>query len=142
MKKRIVSITLMLVLMITSISSSLVVNAALPEDNGSEIQPLYTYISDLGYDLSISGTTATCSSSLSGLSSVTKMKITMTLQKKNFLSWEDVESWTQIVLTRGTAFEKTRTGLSSGTYRLKVVFVVYSGTNSETATKYSSQRTC
>ena len=142
MKKRIVSIALMLVLMITSISSSLVVNAALPEDNGSEIQPMYTYISDLGYDLSISGTTATCSSSLSGLSSVTKMKITMTLQKKNFLSWEDVESWTQIVLTQDTVFTKQRTSLSSGTYRLKVVYVVYSGTNSETMTDYPPQVSC
>ncbi len=141
MKKRIISFALVLVILVSSFGGMFAASAALPEGEGT-VQPMYKYINMTSVGLHIDGTTATCTSSIDCYSGTTKIKTTLTLQKKkNLFSWEDVESWSQIVLAEETSFVKSRTGLASGSYRVKVVFLVYQGTNTETVTDYSLTRT-
>ncbi|MDE6425565.1 MAG: hypothetical protein K2K89_05460 [Ruminococcus sp.] len=102
--------------------------------------PAYSYISDCSSNLSISGTTATCKSSVTGYyDKTTKIVITQTLQKKNSSDkWEDVCSWNDTIYSFKGSLTNTKSSLSSGTYRLKTVATVYAGTEHETITKYST----
>ena len=110
-------------------------------ENGSAIQPMYDYTNKFSETLSISGGTATCKASLTGINgTTTKIVIKMTLQKKTLLWWSEVETWSATYNTYYGTLSKTAT-VKSGTYRVKAVYTVYSGSNSESITDYSSQKT-
>ncbi len=100
--------------------------------------PAYSYAYDCTSELSISGTTATCKSSVTGYSDkTTKIVINQTLQKKNSSGdWGYVYSWYETINDFKGSVTNTKSSLESGTYRLKTVFTVYAGTASETITKY------
>ncbi|MCM1316426.1 MAG: hypothetical protein NC235_15445 [Clostridiales bacterium] len=102
--------------------------------------PAYSYASNCSSNLSISGTTATCKSSVIGYyDKTTKIVITQTLQKKNSSgNWDDVCSWNDTIYSFKGSLTNTKSSLSSGTYRLKTVATVYAGTEHETITKYST----
>ncbi|MDE6678117.1 MAG: hypothetical protein K2K02_03655 [Ruminococcus sp.] len=102
--------------------------------------PAYSYTRECSSDLSISGTTATCKSSVIGYyNKTTKIVIKQTLQKKNSSDkWEDVCSWSDTIYSFKGSLTNTKSSLSSGTYRLKTVATVYAGTEHETITKYST----
>lgn len=143
MRKRIFAFVTALVMMLSLVSVSFA-EADLPErieiEQGSEIMPLYDYTSTYSTSLSISGGSATAKASIIGKSSVTKITIELTLQKKNLLWWKEVES--HIMTYYNTAAGPSLTkAVGSGTYRTKAVYTVYSGSNSETITDYSSQKT-
>ena len=111
-----------------------------PEFEEQEIQPFYNYTNDHSTSLSISSGKATCFSELLGNSSkATKIEITMTLQKKTLLWWSKVESWTTTVSGYYAALSKTAS-VGSGKYRVKAKFKVYGGSNSETITEYSVEK--
>jgi len=105
--------------------------------------PAYSYTYDCSSDLSISGTTATCKSSVTGYyNKTTEITILQTLQKKNSSGdWEYVCSWSSLIYNFCGSLTNTKSSLSSGTYRLKTVATVYAGTANETITKYSNEKT-
>lgn len=102
---------------------------------------LYTYSATS--TLTISGTKATCTSKVTGYSGeTTKIVIGQTLQKKTSSgTWSEVTSWSETVANYKASVTNTRSGLSSGTYRLKTIFTVYAGSDYEVLTKYSTEKT-
>lgn len=101
----------------------------------------YQYTSSASSTLTISGSTAYCESKLTGLSSVTSISGTQYLEKK-VLWWRDtVAEWN--ASTNGTrlSMSNSKSNISSGTYRLRTEFTVYSGSNSEPVEKISSEIT-
>lgn len=107
----------------------------------SEIAPAYEIASSVMSNLSISGITAYCTSDAYGIETVS-ITVEQTLQKQGFLwLWSDVKdaNWTTTVKMNTVAFDNTKSGLSSGKYRLKSVFTFtdkYGKT--ETITEYSA----
>lgn len=102
------------------------------------VSPAYVYAYDCVSELTISGSTATCTSSVVGISgTTTKIIIKQILQKKNSSGgWDDVCSWIDNSFSTNFTLTNYKYSLSSGTYRLKSEFTIYSGTSSETDTKY------
>lgn len=109
-------------------------------ENEPSIQPMYDYTRNYVENLSISNGTASCSATLTGINgTTTKIVIKMTLQKKTLLWWSEVETWSATYNTYNGTLSKTAS-VKSGTYRVKAVYTVYSGSNSESITDYSSQK--
>ena len=105
-----------------------------------EIQPYYSYTSNVNTLLSISGEKAMCSAILTGKSgTTTKVKITMTLEKKVLFWWSEKETWTQTFNSYSGTLSKTYSDAGSGTYRVSAEYVAYSGTKSETITDTSAE---
>lgn len=94
-------------------------------------------------NLAISGTTATCGSSYFDSVSVRSIKVVQSLEKHSFLwTWSTVGGeWTKTVTnTDILSFTNTKSGLASGTYRVKSVFTVtLNDGTSETVTVYSTE---
>ena len=131
MAKRVASLVLaMLMLFVGSVAVS--------ADDG-DIQPLLDYTSSATVNLVISNNTAYCASQLIGYSSTTKIKITMTLQKKSLLWWSEADSWSATYYGNTAAMSRD-CSVDSGTYRIKTVFVVYCGDDSETITVTTSEK--
>lgn len=94
--------------------------------------------------LSINGTKAVCESNTSGYDCVS-ITVTHTLQKYSgwFWAWDDVENTTseKTVNTNTVTLSTTKSGLESGTYRLKSTFSITSSSGSvETITIYSTEK--
>lgn len=95
--------------------------------------------------LSISGTKTMCESRAEGDDCVS-ITVTHTLQKYSgwFWIWDDVEDSTseKTVNTNTVTLSTTKSGLESGTYRLKSTFLLTSSSGSiETITIYSGEET-
>lgn len=95
--------------------------------------------------LAINQGTATCTSRTNGGDCI-QISVTQTLQKYSgwFWSWDDVPnaSWSKSVNLNSISLSNSKSGLSSGTYRLMSVFtLVNSSGQTETITVYSSERT-
>lgn len=107
------------------------------------VQPRYAYTTFASSKLTISGTTATCNSSARGLTGVNKIEATQYLEKKiSQDKWDTIDHWSTSV--NGFCLDEMtnkKTNLSSGTYRLRTVFVVYMGNDSESPEKISSEKT-
>ena len=140
--KRITSLALAAIL---ALNTSFVVSADPDPETPAEpgIIEEYQYTSSISSDLSISGNTATCRSTVIGYSNTaTRVEITQTLQKKSGNSWNFYTSWVKNYYTWYGILQTTKSGLSSGTYRLKTVARIYSGNNYETITFYSYTASC
>lgn len=111
--------------------------------SASEIMPFDLYTNSCSSTLTISGTTATCKSNALGYANVTtKIVMKQTLQKKtSSKTWSEVNSWNETDIGYKGSATNTQSNLSSGIYRLKTVFTVYAGSDYETITKYSSEKT-
>lgn len=127
MTKRIASLILAVLLLFTG-------SVAVCADSG--VQPIYDYTSSTSVNITISNDIACCTARLIGYSNVDKIKITMTLQKKGLLWWSEVDTWTATYYDTYTVISKN-CSVGSGKYRVKAVFVVYSGNDSETITSHS-----
>ncbi len=106
------------------------------------VTPYYLYTLSATSTLSISSSTATCTSELSSGSSVTKIVSKQYLEKKGLLgSWSTVTSgtWTKTIDTSYSLMINTKSNLGGGAYRLRTVFTVYSGSSSEEIEKISSK---
>lgn len=141
MLKKIVALTLCLILLC---GTGLVANAESVEDSTNStssigaIQPMYDYANLVSSTLSKSSGKALCNGQVIGYSGLTtKIKITLTLQKKTLLWWSTEEEWTTTVSSYQASLTKTQ-AVGSGKYRVKLAAVVYSGSNSENITVYSS----
>ena len=111
----------------------------------SSISPYYENAHDPVSDLDISGTTAYCSSSTNGVDTV-KITVEQTLERYSgwFWIWNNVDgaSWTKTVNMNTIRLSNTKSGLTSGTYRLKSVFMLTSSSGkTETITIYSAEKT-
>lgn len=105
----------------------------------------YENVLDASSTLSIVGQTAYCDSTCSGYSNVVRISATITLQKFwGLWLWNDVSGaeWTKSENGNYIGLSKTKSGLSTGTYRLKSVFTVTtSGGQTETITVFSPEKT-
>lgn len=139
MYKKLVALLSALVMIMSVTSANATSYAAvIPPDS-----PAYSYTNDCNVALSISGRKATCKSTLNGYyNTTTSIEITHTLQKKNSDNeWDDVDTWSTTINNFSGSLTSTKSSLSNGTYRVKTVFTVYSGTAHETITKYSKNKT-
>lgn len=140
MTRKMLSIVLAVIVSVTSLLSGNILAAYIPPD-----APQYSYISLCNSTLTISGNTATCKTSVTGnYNETTKIVITQTLQKQNSSGiWSDVSgtSWTTTIYNYVGSATNTKSGLSSGTYRLKSAIKVYVGNSYEPIVLYSQQKT-
>lgn len=93
----------------------------------SVAQPYYEITHEVNSELFINGTTATCRSSIIGFPSVTKICIEQYLQKQLVpLVWMtyDHAEWITTVYYDAFVKSNTKTGLTSGKYRLKSIFTL------------------
>lgn len=108
------------------------------------VQPYYEKTVDANSQLFINGTSASCQSSARGYSNVVKVSAEQILQKQGFLwTWStyDGAEWTKTNYTNILAMSNTKTGLSSGKYRLKTVFTLTDKNGkTETVTVYSDTK--
>lgn len=105
-----------------------------------EIQPCYSYTTNVNTLISTSGNKVDCTTTLRGKPNITtKVKITMTLEKKVLFWWSEKETWTQTFNSYNGTLSKTYIDADSGTYRISAEYVAYSGTKSETITDTSAE---
>lgn len=108
------------------------------------VQPYYENAREAKSELIINGTTATCESTLKGDPDVVKIVAEQYLQKQGFLwiwSTYDGAEWTKTVYSNTLTMSNTKTGLSSGKYRLKTIFTLTdSQGETETITVYSDEK--
>ncbi|MGN0333309.1 MAG: hypothetical protein ACI4D9_09885 [Lachnospiraceae bacterium] len=91
--------------------------------------------------LSISSGIATASCKVYGVAGeVTKISISMYLQKKSSDSYVTVCTWVGSKESNYFNFKKTQS-ISKGTYRVKAKITCYTGSTSETTTRYSTAKT-
>ena len=108
------------------------------------ISPAYEYADSVSSRLYISEQTATCRSDADGCN-VVSITVEQTLEKHSgwFWIWNSVDgaSWTKTVNLNSISMSNTKSGLSSGTYRLKSVFTLTSSSGkTETITVYSDEK--
>ena len=99
----------------------------------------YLYTNYCSSKLTISSLNATCKSELKGYSgTTTKIEVTQTLQVKNGAQWRKCESWSATYYGYYCYYTNSRSVYSGNQYRVKSEFKVYSGSNYENITVYSS----
>ena len=108
---------------------------------GDTASPLYDIAASTFSALGITGTTAQCISQAEGINTV-KITVVQTLQKYSgwFWIWNDVDgaTWTKTENYSSISFTNTKSGLSSGKYRVKSVFTLTDKNGkTETLTIYS-----
>jgi len=140
MMRKMLSIVVAVIISVTSLLSGNILAAYIPPDS-----PQYDYTCSCVSELKVSGTTATCRSEAVGyINKTTQIVITQTLQKQNSSGiWTDVSgaTWTSTINNYVGSATNTKSGLSSGTYRLKSAFKVYVGNSYEPIVKYSQSKT-
>jgi len=101
----------------------------------------YLYTNACFSTLSVSGSTATCNSSLRGYYGLTtKIEVTQTLQVRDGNQWRQSKTWTATYYSHNCDLENTKTVYSGNTYRVKSEFKVYAGSNYETVYSYSTSQ--
>lgn len=144
MKKRIISILLCACMLVTCILP-VMSNAEESSSGNSQIMPRLTYIvtatTGLIADSNANSLQALCN--LQGQPTVTKLYVKYTFQKKGFLglSWSDEYTGTYSVSGDDILIlDRTFTGFSNGTYRLKAEYSAYYYDQCETITVYSAEK--
>lgn len=132
------------ILAILLLCFSLPVEASASTVTLAVVQPYYENANDARLEFSISGTTATFKSRVKGNSDVVKITAEQYLQKQGFLwiwSTYDGAEWTKTVYSNTLTMSNTKTGLSSGKYRLKTIFTLTDKQGeTETITVYSDEK--
>lgn len=119
-------------------------NSERANHSDSFVQPYYEMANTANSKLTVIGTTAVCESTLRGDTNVVKITAEQYLQKQGFLwiwSTYDGAEWTKTVYSNVLAMSNTKTGLSSGKYRLKTIFTLTDKNGKvETVTVYSEKK--
>ena len=140
--KKMIAVVLSFVISCIAFNSSAYAEELEPALEG-EIISEYANASNVSSSLSISSSTAECRSICIGYSYVTQISVTQTLQKFwGMWIWNDVDgaSWQRTSTTNEVDISTSKSGLSSGTYRLKSVFTLRTQNGqTETITIYSSE---
>lgn len=127
MKRKVIAILL-------AISALFSVGTSVYAYGGENVaSPFYLYASSVESYLTISSYTAYCESTITGDSTVTQIYATLYLEKKNGGKWEVVRNctWSDSIKGKSLTISKSKDNLDSGTYRVKIVGTVYSGSKSE-----------
>ena len=135
MKKAVIAIVL---------SLSVLFSAGIPVcayGGGNIAFPYYLYTGSAKSNLAILSSTAYCKSEIKGDSTVTKIYATQYLEKKNGNKWDIVDYWSDSVNGSSLTMSNSKDNLGSGTYHLRTVATVYSGSNSEPVVKTSIEVT-
>ena len=140
--KRIMAMVLSAICLFTTVGTVAYADAVSSPDYG--IAPAYEYADNPTSKLTISGQTANCQSDADGFDTVS-ITVEQTLEKYSgwFWIWNNVDgaSWTKTVNTNSISMSNSKSGLSSGTYRLKSVFTLTSSSGkTETITIYSAEK--
>ncbi len=123
---------------IVSVFFSMAVMGYAWSNENDMVAPMYEYADDIISSLSINSGTAELSCSASGSSKVvTKISATMYLEKYDNGKWPVAGNWSKSKDGNIFTFSKT-TSVTKGVYRVRTVFTIYSGSKSETITRYSS----
>lgn len=101
--------------------------------------PYYLYTTTVESNLTIAGGTAYCKSSIKGDRTVTKIYATQYLEKKNGSKWDIIDYWSDSVNGNSLRMSNSKDNLDSGTYQLRTVATVYSGSQSEPVEKTSKE---
>ena len=125
MKKAVIAILLVLSVLF---SAGISVSAY---GGGNTASPYYLYTGSVKSTLIISGNTAYCKSEIKGDSTVTKIYATQYLEKKNGDKWDIVDYWNDSTDGNSLSMSNSKDNLGSGTYRVRTVATVYSGSKSE-----------
>ncbi len=143
MKKRWISVLIALMLAIVAMPVSAVCAKGANESAvNQDVQPRYLYAEEINNSLTINGTAATCYSIAKAQPGVTRIVITHYLEKKVSGSWTSIADWTkQTTSDRELTMTTGRTGLASGTYRLRTVATYYCGSASEQLEYISDSKT-
>lgn len=117
--------------------------AQLPPTPGyQEITPYALYIRNSNCNLIINGKTATVSSMVSGQPGVVdRCKVVVSLQEKVGSTWRTVATWTDDQDALRASVSETETVTSGRTYRAKAVVTVWSGSQSESKTIITIEKT-
>ena len=93
------------------------------------VQPRFNYTAFTATGLNITTKNiACCSANVEGYDGITtKVKITMDLQQYLALQWTTIASWQGTFNDVTGALAKTKTLTSSGRYRVRATYTVYSG---------------
>ena len=106
------------------------------------IAPHMQYISSARCSLEIDGTTATVDAWVKGdVFEATKAKVIAELQLKNGSSWLPVAIWTDTQEGFDAEVYETKTVSKGCTYRVKATVTVWEGSQSETQTIFTNERT-
>ena len=108
------------------------------------VSPLYDIADRAFSELNIIGTAAECGSKTSGSNTI-KITVEQTLEKYSgwFWIWNGVDgaTWTETVNGSSISLANTKSGLTSGKYRVKSVFTLTNKQGkTETITIYSDER--
>lgn len=134
MWKKLFAVLVTAMLSVVCLGSMFGVSAQTPP----EVSPNSTIVVYCTSSLSISGSTATCTSSVLGTSSVTKIYVTQALQKANSSGgWTNVNHWNDWVYGNAGTVKHTQSGITSGTYRVLTVATFYAGSTTERASSTS-----
>lgn len=138
--KKCFAIVLTILLLISSIG---VTSADVTDTEENIILDRYIGLFKAYTTLSIASGTANCSGVGKAKTSNYTLSLTLSLQKKSGTSWNTIISWSGTGSgINGIVLNKTKSGLSSGTYRCKAYVRVYdsNGVFVESTTVYS--QTC
>ena len=123
---------------------SLSITASAQTIQTSIVQPYYEMAKTANSELTVIGTTAVCENTSRGDTNVVKITAEQYLQKQGILwiwSTYDSAEWTKTVYSNVLTVSNTKTGLSSGKYRLKTVFTFTDKQGkTETITVYSDEK--
>ena len=112
------------------------------EDYG--VAPCYEYAMSVASLLAIDGTTASCESTATGISGVTRITMVQTIEKHWALGIFvriDNGSWTTTKYSQTATVINKKYNMESGTYRMVTDFTFYYGNQTETITVYSTEKT-
>ncbi len=135
MKKAVIAIML---------SLSVLFSAGIPVcayGGGNIASPYYLYTGSAKSNLAVLSSTAYCKSEIKGDSTVTKISATQYLEKKNGNKWDIIDFWSDSVNGSSLTMSNSKDNLSSGTYHLRTVATVYSGSKYEPVVKTSMEVT-
>lgn len=135
--KKVIVLFLTLIFALSSLTLAYADDAMEPADD--PVIEDYIDISRLTTSLDISGNTASCYGSAQSRVSTDSIHMWMYLQKQTATGWTTVASWYKQNV-RLVSLDKTKSGLSAGTYRVHVYIEVYdsNGNFVEYANAYST----
>lgn len=137
--KKAVILFLSLLLIFSSISVSVAEERSY-ESSESLIEERFIGLSQVSASLIITNNTAKCKATAFANSSEYKLYVTLSLQKKSGNTWNNIANWSKSGSgVTGVVLSKTKSGLTSGTYRCKTYVRVYdsNGNYVESTTEFS-----
>ena len=139
MQKKVRSLISLLMSLMLLLSIGVCGGAVSAEETAVQPRFSYTNYTATALDITTSGV-AYCLADVEGYDGITtKVHIKMTLQKHTLLWWSNQETW------EGTFYDVVGTlnevvSVGKGTYRVKAVYTVYSGSASEEITSTSLEK--